>query len=440
MGMVTARRVKTKPFKWAPLSKKQLQVMTWWMPGSPVADKDAIICDGAVRAGKTLPMSLSFVVWAMENFDDQNFGMAGKSIGALRRNVVIPLKKVLKGRGYKVKERRSTENYLEISWKGRVNYFYLFGGKDERSQDFIQGITLAGMLFDEVALMPESFVNQATARCSVEGAKLWFNCNPDGPYHWFNIEWLGKLTIKNAVHLHFTMDDNLSLSPKVKERYRRMYTGLFYKRYILGLWVLAEGVIYDMWNEEAHVIDRQPTQPRVYYVSIDYGTNNPTAFGLYATAGNIAWKEREYYYDSNKAGRQKTDAEYSQDLKSFLGDIKPRSIIIDPSALSFKTQLARDGFSGVKDADNSVLDGIRTQATMLQTGRYKVMRSCKETVREYSSYVWDTKAQARGEDKPLKQNDHTKDEERYFLHTIFGKQTPIKSSHASLLRGASVYG
>ena len=414
--------------------------MTWWMPGSPVKDKDAIICDGAVRAGKTLPMSLSFVVWAMETFDDQNFGMAGKSIGALRRNVIIPLKKVLRGRGYKVKERRSTENYLEIVWRGRVNYFYLLGGKDERSQDFIQGITLAGMLFDEVALMPESFVNQATARCSVEGSKLWFNCNPEGPYHWFKIDWLDKVQDKNAVHLHFTMDDNLSLSDNVRQRYRRMYSGIFYKRFVLGLWVLAEGVIYDLWSEEDHIIDKWPAQPREYYVSIDYGTNNPATFGLYAVAGRVAWKEREYYYDSKQAGRQKTDAEYSQDLKEFLGGIKPRSIIIDPSALSFKTQLKRDGFYGIKDADNSVLDGIRTQATMLQTGRYKVMRSCKETIREYSSYIWDTGARSRGEDKPLKQNDHTKDEERYFLHTIYGKQMLVNPSYASLLRGAKVYG
>lgn len=438
--MVLLSKIKSKPFKWAPLSLKQIQVMTWWMPGSPVADKDAIICDGAVRAGKTLPMSLSFVVWAMETFDGQNLGMAGKSIGALRRNVIIPLKKVLKGRGYKAKERRSSENYLEITWKGRVNCFYLFGGKDERSQDFIQGITLAGMYFDEVALMPESFVNQATARCSIDGAKFWFNCNPKGPYHWFKVNWIDKLKEKNAIRLHFTMDDNLSLSERVRERYRRMYSGLFYDRYVLGFWVMGEGVVYDMWDEGVHIIDSQPTQPRDYYVSIDYGTNNPTAFGLYAVAGMMAWKEREYYYDSKQVGRQKTDAEYSQDLKNFLGDIKPRRIIVDPSALSFKAQLSKDGFYNLQDADNSVLDGIRTQATMLQTGYYKVMRCCTETIKEYSSYVWDPKAQDRGEDKPLKQNDHCKDEERYFLHTIFGGHSLLDPLATGVLRGVKLYG
>lgn len=399
--------------------------MTWWMPGSPVKDKDAIICDGAVRAGKTLPMSLSFVVWAMETFDDQNFGMAGKSIGALRRNVVQPLKKVLKGRGYKVKDRRSTENYLEITWKGRVNYFYLFGGKDERSQDFIQGITLAGMFFDEVALMPESFVNQATARCSVDGAKLWFNCNPEGPYHWFKLNWLEKLKEKNAVHLHFTMDDNLSLSEKVRERYRRMYSGVFFKRYILGLWVMAEGVIYDMWDEAKHLIDcpQDPAQYKEIGVAIDYATATVMTFGLYGiTRDDKVNLFREYYYDAGKRGRQKTDSEFADDFKEFLGDIEPRNIYLDPSAASFKAELRKRGFTQVRDADNDVINGIRLVSTFLNTGRFFVDRSCRETAQEFASYVWDPKAQARGEDKPLKQNDHAMDRNRYFILTRFGRR------------------
>lgn len=426
--MALLRRIKAEPFKWAPLSKKQLQVMTWWMPGSPVKDKDAIICDGAVRAGKTLPMSLSFVVWAMETFNDQNFGMAGKSIGALRRNVVRPLKKVLKGRGYKVKDRRSTENYLEITWKGRVNYFYLFGGKDERSQDFIQGITLAGMLFDEVALMPESFVNQATARCSIEGAKLWFNCNPEGPYHWFKLEWLEKLKEKNAVHLHFTMDDNLSLSERVKERYRRMYSGVFYKRFVLGLWVLAEGVIYDMWDDSIHVIDCLVGGYDEYGVAIDYATATVMTFGLYGIQYDRSGKGehkvfllKEYYWDAQKRGRQKTDSEFAEDFKKFLGSVVPRNIYLDPSAASFKAELRKKGFNQVRDADNDVINGIRLVGTFLSNGRFFVDRSCKDTQKEFASYAWDPKAQARGEDKPIKENDHAMDRDRYFIQTRFGK-------------------
>lgn len=226
---------KKKPalFKFKPFSTKQLQVLTWWREGSPVKDNDGIICDGSVRAGKTVVMSLSYIMWAMETFSEENLGLIGKTIGALRRNVLTPLKRMLKTRGYKVQDHRA-DNYLTITFQGKVNYFYVFGGKDESSQDLIQGITLAGCFFDEVALMPQSFVNQATARCSVEGSKLWFNCNPAGPYHWFKLEYLDKLTEKRMAHLHFTMDDNLSLSERVKERYKRMYSGIFYKRYILG--------------------------------------------------------------------------------------------------------------------------------------------------------------------------------------------------------------
>lgn len=153
--------------------------------------KDGIICDGSIRAGKTVSMALSYVMWAMESFDDMNFGMAGKTIGSLRRNVITPLKKMLKSRKYKVRDHRS-DNMLSVTKNGVTNLFCIFGGKDEASQDLIQGITLSGMFFDEVALMPESFVNQATGRCSVEGSKYWFNCNPAGPYHWFKTNWIDR--------------------------------------------------------------------------------------------------------------------------------------------------------------------------------------------------------------------------------------------------------
>ncbi|MBE0094860.1 PBSX family phage terminase large subunit, partial [Raoultella planticola] len=170
-------------FKFTPFSRKQLQVLTWWRYEG-ARDYESIICDGSVRSGKTLIMSLSFVLWAMHNFETQQFGMAGKTIGSFRRDVVRPLKVMLAGRGYNVKDRR-TDNLLEITKNGVTNYFFVFGGKDEASQDLVQGLTCAGFFFDEVALMPQSFVNQATARCSVDGSKLWFNMNPDGPYHWY---------------------------------------------------------------------------------------------------------------------------------------------------------------------------------------------------------------------------------------------------------------
>lgn len=411
------------PFKFKPFSKKQKQVLTWWMDGSPHKDKDAIICDGSVRAGKSLAMSLSFVIWAMETFDNDCFGMAGKTIGALRRNVIRPLKQMLKGRGYKVHDHRA-DNYLTITRNSHSNDFYLFGGKDERSQDLIQGITLAGMFFDEVALMPESFVNQATARCSVEGAKLWFNCNPEGPYHWFKLNWIDQLDIKNALHLHFTMDDNLSLSERVKERYRRMYTGVFYKRFILGLWVLAEGVIYDMWDD-VRFVKPAPEGLQRFIVAIDYGTGNPCTFGLYG------WRDapkpvihlvREYWYNSRETGRQKTDAEYADDFATWLGDVRPEAIYVDPSAASFIAELRKRGYA-VSDANNDVIDGIRFVASMLNQDRFLIDPSCVNTIKEFASYVWDPKAQLKGEDKPLKQNDHAMDRNRYALYSHFSYES-----------------
>ena len=183
-------------FKFRPFSKKQRKVLNWWCQDSPVKDRDGIIADGAIRSGKTVSMSLSYVMWAMSTFQEQNFGMCGKTIGSFRRNVLFWLKLMLHTRGYQVTDHRA-DNMLVIRRGNVENYFYIFGGKDERSQDLIQGITLAGCFFDEVALMPQSFVNQATGRCSVDGSKFWFNCNPDGPYHWFKTDWIDKRDEKN---------------------------------------------------------------------------------------------------------------------------------------------------------------------------------------------------------------------------------------------------
>ena len=409
-------KFKPAPFKFRPFSKKQLQVLTWWRKDSPVKDHDGIICDGSIRAGKTISMALSYVMWGTETFNGENLGMAGKTIGSLRRNVITPLKKMLKSRKYKVKDHLS-ENMLTISKDGHTNHFYIFGGKDESSQELIQGITLAGMFFDEVALMPQSFVNQATGRCSIEGSKYWFNCNPAGPYHWFKLEWIDNNEDKNLLHIHFTMDDNLSLSEKVKQRYYRMYSGVFFQRFILGLWVLAEGIVYDMFNKEKHVVKTVEREYEKYYVSCDYGTQNPMTYGLWGLCKGIWYKTKEYHYDGRKNSRQKTDDEYLDDLKEFIGDISIRGIIVDPSAASFIALLKKNRFKVLK-AKNEVLDGIRNVARLLNEEKIKYNDCCKETFREYASYTWDEKATARGEDKPNKENDHQMDGDRYFVNTV----------------------
>lgn len=409
--------MKEAAFRFKPFSRKQKKILTWWLPESPVHESDGIIADGAIRSGKTVSMSLSFVMWAMENFDGQNFAMCGKTIGSFRRNVLAVLKPMLRGRGYKVKDHRA-DNLVEIGRKGKVNYFHVFGGKDERSQDLIQGITLAGVFFDEVALMPESFANQATGRCSVEGSKFWFNCNPEGPYHWFKRNWIDQAEEKSLLYLHFTMEDNLSLSEKIKARYRSMYTGVFYQRYILGLWCVAEGVIYDMFDKAKHVTEKITGGLEHCYVSCDYGTQNATVFLLWKKEAGEKWICcREYYYSGRDETAQKTDSEYADDFEAWLEGARPKKVIVDPSAASFIAELKKRGHH-IKKAKNDVLNGIRFVASLLNQDKLAVHASCESTIQEFASYVWDEKAAERGEDKPIKQFDHCMDAVRYFCYTI----------------------
>ena len=414
-------RVRQALFQFKPFSLKQKKVLTWWLPDSPVCKMDGIIADGSIRSGKTVSMALSFVMWAMENFTEQNFAMCGKTIGSFRRNVLLVLKLMLRSRGYKLKDHRA-DNMVSIQFGGKENYFYIFGGKDERSQDLIQGITLAGVLFDEVALMPESFVNQATGRCSVTGSKFWFNCNPDGPFHWFKTNWIDRAKEKGLLYLHFTMDDNLSLSDHIKQRYASLYTGVFFQRYILGLWVVAEGIIYDMFSLERHTAaDLESTAPVKYYVSCDYGTQNATVFLLWQSGPDGKWFcADEYYYSGRDEITQKTDNEYADDLERFIAGKPIEAVIIDPSAASFIALLRRRGFRITK-ARNDVLDGIRFVGTLLNLGQIIFSTKCKNTIQEFGSYIWDTKACERGEDKPIKQHDHAMDAVRYFCYTIIHK-------------------
>lgn len=409
--------VKQPIFHFQPFSEKQMKVLCWWSPSSPVKNKNGIICDGAIRSGKTVVMSLSFVMWAMSTFEEQNFAMCGKTIGSFRRNVLAPLKLMLRSRGYNIQDKRA-DNLLVISHQGVTNYFYVFGGKDEGSQDLIQGVTLAGCLFDEVALMPESFVNQATARCSVAGSKFWFNCNPEGPFHYFKLEWIDKREEKGLYLLHFTMDDNLSLAEEVKERYRSQYSGVFYDRYIKGLWKIAEGIIYDMFSEEKHLFHEPFEAVGSKYISCDYGTQNPTVFHFWAKRKDGAWCcTKEYYYSGRDEHAQKTDAQYADDLIAFMGEEAVRAVIVDPSAASFIAELRSRGVS-VMAAKNDVLDGIRLVGKLLKQERLLFSNDCKNTIKEFYTYAWDEKAAEHGEDKPLKVSDHCADSIRYFCNTI----------------------
>lgn len=404
--------MKQSYFRWGALSARQAKVLSWWKKESRYANYNGIIADGAIRSGKTVTMAFSFVIWAMTTFERQNLALCGKTIASLRRNVIGTLKRQLKARGYAVTEKRS-DNLLVVSKGSTANMFYLFGGKDESSQDLIQGITLAGVFFDEVALMPESFVNQATARCSVTGSKFWFNCNPEGPMHWFYVKWILKCRSRKILYLHFTMEDNLTLAEEIKERYRAQYTGVFFDRFIRGLWVVAEGLIYQ-FSKEVHTTSETPDSG-LWYISCDYGTLNPFSAGLWRVGGGRAVRVAEYYYSGRSESVMKTDEEYYQELEKLAGDREIQHVIVDPSAASFIATIRRHGRFSVRKARNEVLPGIRLTAAMLQAGVIKIGTSCKDAIREFGLYRWEEKGEI---DKPIKENDHAMDDIRYFCSTV----------------------
>lgn len=390
------------------ISEKQKKILAF-----PYSKYDAIICDGAVRSGKTSIMMWAFVRWAMENFSGQRFGICGKTVDSCSKNIIVPFTAMtLAKEKYTMRWRRS-EKILEVRRGTTTNWFEVFGGKDESSAALIQGRTLAGVLLDEVALMPRSFVEQALARCSVDGNKKWFSCNPESPQHWFYLEWIKKHDERNALYLHFTMRDNPGLTEKVIEQYESMFSGVFYDRFIRGLWVVAEGLVYPMFDER-NITDEVPESGE-YYMSCDYGTLNPFSAGLWCWNGKVATRVREYYYSGRDERSSKTDEEYYIELEKLAGDLPVKSVVIDPSAASFIEVIRRHKRFRVQKAVNDVIPGIATTARYIQDGTIKVYRSCKDAIREFGLYRWDEKST---EDKPIKENDHAMDDIRYFTMTI----------------------
>lgn len=410
-------------------SPRQKLAITWWKEPS-TAGYDAIICDGAVRSGKTLSMSLGFVLWAMSSYKDQSFALCGKTITSVKRNVVTPLKTALDGMGFTCEEKLS-KNYMDIKSSKGTNRFHFFGGKDESSASLIQGMTLGGVLLDEVALMPRSFVEQALARCSLTGSRLWFNCNPESPYHWFYREWILKARQKNALYLHFTMRDNPSLSQRVQKRYRALYSGVFYDRFVLGRWITATGLVYPMFDKNTHVFREKPVCDR-FLVSCDYGTVNPSSFGLWGHSEGKWYRLAEYYYASKTAGQLRTDEEHYAGLEALIGEKPVECVLVDPSAASFMECIRRHGKYPVVAAKNDVLSGIRRVCDALKQGRILFHESCADSIREFSLYVWDE----QGSDAPVKENDHAMDEIRYFVSHI-SAETDGGFFVGSLSRGPS---
>lgn len=401
------------------LSPKQIETINWW--ADPSADMvDGIVCDGAIRSGKTMSMSLGFILWSMIEFQDENFALCGKTIQSLRRNVIKPLKAMLDSferPKLTVTEHRS-ENYLTISDGAVCNDYYLFGGKDESSQDLIQGLTLAGVFLDEVALMPESFVNQATGRCSVTGSKMWFNCNPEGPDHYFKKEWIDKADEKRLMHLHFTMDDNPSLSDQVRDRYKRMYRGVFYDRFILGKWVLGSGIIFRYFAEdpEPYLIERADTQGQTWshiVMGMDFGGN-----GSMTTMCLTGYKQNyKELYVLEECGLPLTEsidaARICEEFVSFyrkcmqtygrvdwvFPDSASTTMINSIINAAKQAGLPTRGISGCRK--NEIAERPKTIDLLFNTNRLKICRECTNIIKALSSMRWDEKKPTIPEDKNI---------------------------------------
>lgn len=430
--MANNKSIVAKAFKFQPFSKKQLELLSWWTKDSPYKDKFICVADGSVRCGKSIIAITSFILFLMSNFNYQNASISGKTVMTARRNLVNPLKQICLTLGVEVIDHRS-ENFLELRQGKTCNLVYIFGGKDERAQDMVQGLTLACSLIDEVALMPESFYNQLVARHSVDGAKIFTTSNPGSPWSWFYKDVIKRLPKINGIYLHFTMDDNPSLSEEVKERYKQLYSGVWKRRFIDGKWCVADGLIYDMLSPVniKHPDDIPYDNAEKWYIGVDYGTANATAFelGFKDINGNI-YICKEYYFagrlEAQEQGdydSQKTDIEYTNDMRQFISDneyltdgltYREIPIIVDPAANSFKLQLRRYHMK-TKNANNDVLDGIRTVATLFSQGKLYISKECTNLIQELHTYSWDSKKQQLGIDSPCKVNDHACDALRYLV-------------------------
>ena len=404
------------------ISEKQKKILAF-----PYSKYKVLICDGAVRSGKTSIMSVAFFDWAMKTFDRKRFGICGKTVDSAIKNIIEPyLAMTYSNDRYTLKFRRA-EKILEVRRRNKVNTFEVFGGKDEASASLIQGRTLAGVLLDEVVLMPESFVNQALARCSVPGNRIWFSCNPASPKHWFYEDWISKSDEKNALYLHFAMTDNPSLPEEILQQYRTYYSGVFYQRYVLGKWVLADGLVYPMFDDDENTFDDTPflndqgdlLPGAELYLSVDYGIMNPFAALLWVIYHGVAYCWKEYYYDGRKKMIQRTDEEHYAEVENLVGDLFAEEIIIDPSATSFKATVNRHDRFVCVNGNNDVIPGIGTLSTLIAARRVKIHKGCKNFLSELQLYSWDSDAE---QDTVIKENDHACDAARYFAHSILRRE------------------
>lgn len=384
------------------------------------------IWEGAVRSGKSFSALLRFIEFAMSDIVG-DFVIIGKTEDALKRNVISELSRLLGA------ELRYMSGKRELYIFNRK--CHVIGANDDRSEGKIRGSTFAAALVDEATTIPENFFKMLLSRLSVDGAKLFGTTNPDSPFHWLKKEYIDRADELDLKRFRFTIDDNPSLAETYKNNLKKEYVGLWYKRFIDGLWVLAEGAVYDFFDSDLHCVTQLQQRADYYLVGVDYGTTNPCSFlmcGCNHTRYPRLTIEKEYYWNSKEELRQKTDSEYCDDLINFCGDYHVKHILIDRTAASFIAECRKRGLNNIVEANNDVLDGIRFVSQLLMHGTLKIYIQCQNLIREMETYVWDESAALRGVEKPKKVNDHAVDALRYlsmfFFYSGFDAMTPKQLS------------
>lgn len=384
------------------------------------------IWEGAVRSGKTY-VSLWRYIRELAEGPDGEYCIIARTYDSFKRNI-LPLLTSMIGSDAKYYGGRREMNI----WGKTV---HVVGADDERAEYKIRGPTFSGAYVDEITIIPESVFKMLISRCAMKGAKIFGTTNPDSPYHWLKRDYLTDNP--DVKSWQFTLYDNPELTASEREYLCRQYKGIWYQRFIEGRWVQAQGAIYDFFDAKLHVIDFAPGQAEYYLLGVDYGTVNPCSFvlvGVNRSKFPNVWVEDVYYYDSKVSQRQKTDTEYAADLVKFIGGYGVRAVYVDPSAASFKLELARSGVQNLYDAENEVIDGIRMVSKYLNNGTLKICRKCDALIKEIQSYVWDPKCAKLGEDKPLKECDHAVDALRYIIFSHFYAKEGNRMTAADLDR------
>ncbi len=398
-------RKQKKPtrFKFAPFSEQQRRLMHWWRPPLTSSSCDFVIADGAIRSGKTIACIIGFLTWSQEMHSGQSFILAGKTMGALKKNVIRPMLQILEAWGWPYEYIRSgTDARIEIG----SNTYYLYGANTEAAQDALQGLTAAGAYLDEAALFPKSFVDQAIGRCSVEGSKIWMNCNPAGPHHYIREEYILQGSRKRVYHLHFKMTDNLTLSPKVLERYRRAWPhgSVFYKRFILGKWVAADGLIYQQFADhvEDYLISSEwllKNEIAYAVIGVDFG-GRKSAHSFTLTGFTRGYKQvvvlDEYYCKKRINPKQLQD-----DFIDFVKRAKSRykvceaycdnaeqALIAGLESAVVHAHIAIDIKNAIKGPIN---DRIAFYNSLIAQHRWKIMRHCTHIIAAFEEAVYDEK-------------------------------------------------